>query len=336
MDFSKYTDEIEQELKSIIGTSSSEFYRMMRYHLGWVDESDNPQNGNTGKLLRPKLCLIACEAVGGNWQKALPSAAVLELVHNFSLVHDDIEDQSDYRRHRRTVWSIWGQAQAINLGDGMYSLGRLALLRLSNEGFEPQKILDVIKLLDQACVRLCEGQHLDMCFESSYDITINQYLEMIGKKTANLISCALKMGAILGTDDEIVATGLEQFGWKLGVAFQIQDDILGIWGKEDKTGKSMSDIAQRKKSLPIIYGLMSDDGKCAELIRNVYDKETIDRDAIVKVTEALDEIKARNYCQKLAYDYYDNALQIINKLEIDREARQELIEIADFFVKRDF
>jgi len=336
MGFSKYTDEIEQELKSIIGTSSSEFYRMMRYHLGWVDESGEPQDSNTGKLLRPKLCLIACAAVGGNWQKALPAAAVLELVHNFTLVHDDIEDQSDYRRHRRTVWNIWGQAQAINVGDGMYSLSKLGLIRLNNAGYEPEKVLNVMQMLDQACVKLCEGQYLDMYFESKYDVSIDEYLEMIGKKTANLISCALKMGAALGTDNDAVIQGLEQFGWKTGMAFQIQDDILGIWGAKDKTGKSMSDIAQRKKSLPIIYGLASGNDKCAELIRDVYDKETIDRDAIVKVTEALDEIEARSYCQKLAYDYYDNALQIINKLEIDREARQELIEIADFFVKRDF
>jgi geranylgeranyl diphosphate synthase type I len=336
MDFSKYTGEIEQELKSIIGTSSSEFYQMMRYHLGWVNESGKPQDSNTGKLLRPKLCLIACAAVGGTWQKALPAAAALELVHNFSLIHDDIEDQSDYRRHRRTVWNIWGQAQAINVGDGMYSLSRLGLIRLSNKGHEPEKVLNVMQMLDQACVKLCEGQYLDMCFESRYDVSIDEYMEMIGKKTANLISCALKVGAALGTNNDAVIQSLEQFGWKLGMAFQIQDDILGIWGAEDKTGKSMSDIAQRKKSLPIIYGLASGDSKCAALIRDVYDKETIDSQSVVAATNALNEITARDYCQEAANDYYKDALSILEKIEIDSVAKRELIEIADFFIKRDY
>jgi geranylgeranyl diphosphate synthase type I len=308
----------------------------MRYHLGWVDESGNPQHSNTGKLLRPKLCLIACEAVGGNWQKALPAAAVLELVHNFTLVHDDIEDQSDYRRHRRTVWNIWGQAQAINVGDGMYSLSRLGLIRLSNAGFNPKKVFNVMQMMDLACVKLCEGQYLDMCFESKYDVSIDEYLEMIGKKTANLIGCALKMGATLGTDNDAVIQNLEQFGWKMGMAFQIQDDILGIWGAEDKTGKSMSDIAQKKKSLPIVYGLTSADSKYATIIRNVYTSKNIEDQHIAAATNALDKISARNYCHDMADDYYKDALLILNNLEIDEEARQELIEIADFFVKRDF
>jgi geranylgeranyl diphosphate synthase type I len=336
MDFLKHTAEIEQELKAIVGSSPSEFYQMMRYHLGWVDESGNPLNSNTGKLLRPKLCLIACQAVGGNWQSALPAAAVLELVHNFSLIHDDIEDQSDYRRHRRTVWNIWGQAQAINVGDGMYSLSRLGLQRLSSTGYTLEKVLSVIQLMDQACVRLCEGQYSDMCFEGRYDVSVDEYLEMIGKKTANLISCSLNIGAVLGTDDKTVAQNFEQFGWKLGLAFQIQDDILGIWGAEDKTGKSTSDIAQRKKSLPVIYGIASADSGCANLIRDMYDQETIDNDAVSAVIHALDQVDARSYCQKLAGSYYEDALNILEELVIDSDAKKELIEIADFFINRDY
>ncbi|MFC1905868.1 polyprenyl synthetase family protein [Chloroflexota bacterium] len=336
MDFSKYTGEIAQELKAIIGTNSSEFYQMMRYHLGWVDESGNPLSSDTGKLLRPTLCLIACKAVGGTTEKALTAAAVIELVHNFSLIHDDIEDQSDYRRHRRTVWNLWGQAQAINVGDGMFSLCRLALLRLPNKGVTAQKVLDVIQMLDQACVRLCEGQYLDMCFENRYDVSVDEYMQMIGKKTASLISCSLKTGAALGTDNDLSVQGLEQFGWKLGIAFQIQDDILGIWGAEDKTGKSISDIAQRKKSLPIIYVLASEDNKCAGLIRSIYSKEIIGKDDVARVNKALDAAGARDYCQKLAMAYFDKAISILDNLQLDRQSQDELREIADFFIERDF
>ena len=336
MIFDRYNREIEQELKAIIGDDPSPFYQMMRYHLGWVDEKGNPLDAKTGKLLRPTLCLTSFRAVGGDWVRALPAAAVLELIHNFSLVHDDIEDQSDFRRHRRTVWNIWGQAQAINVGDGMYALSRLAILRLTNNGFPDNKVLSIIGLLDRACAKLCEGQYSDMCFESRYDVSVEEYLQMIERKTANLISCSVKTGAVLGTDDERIANEIEQFGLLLGMAFQIRDDELGIWGTEGKTGKSKSDILQRKKSLPIVYGLTSGSSKNAETIRGIYSKEIIDNNDVVSVTEALDEAGAKDYCQKLAIEYYDKAIGILDNLQPDKQAQGELREIADFFIKRDF
>ncbi|MFC1979018.1 polyprenyl synthetase family protein [Chloroflexota bacterium] len=336
MIFTKYNPEIEWELKEIIGDDSSAFYQMMRYHLGWVDEKGNSQDAKTGKMLRSTLCLTSCRAVGGDWEKALPAAAVLELIHNFSLVHDDIEDLSDFRRHRRTVWNIWGQAQAINVGDGMYALSRLAILRLTNNGFPDNKVLSIIGLLDKACVKLCEGQYSDMCFESRYDVSVEEYLLMINRKTANLISCSIKAGALLGTDDERIVNELEQFGLLLGMAFQIQDDILGIWGTEDKTGKSMSDILQRKKSLPIVHGLTSASSKSAETIRRIYDKEIIDEVDVATVTNVLNKAGAKYYCRNLANEYYDKAVSILDNLELDKQAQSDLTEIADFFIKRDF
>ncbi|MCX6013761.1 MAG: polyprenyl synthetase family protein [Chloroflexi bacterium] len=135
MIFSRYQQEIETELKAAIGINPSPFYQMMRYHMGWIDEQGNTSFNPTGKLLRPSLCLLSCDAVGGVWQKALPAASMLELVHNFSLIHDDIEDRSEYRRHRKTVWSTWGDAQSINVGDGMSALSRLSMLRLSKNGY---------------------------------------------------------------------------------------------------------------------------------------------------------------------------------------------------------
>jgi len=336
MIFTRYNKVIEQELKEIIGDDLSPFYQMMRYHLGWVDEKGNPQDAKTGKLLRPTLCLISCQAVGGNWEKALPAAAALELIHNFSLVHDDIEDQSDFRHHRRTVWNIWGQAQAINVGDGLYALSRLAILRLTNNGFPDNKVLSIIGLLDSACEKLCEGQYSDMCFESRYDVSVKEYLQMIERKTANLISCSVTTGAVLGTDNERMTNELERFGLLLGMAFQVKDDELGIWGTEDKIGKSKCDILQRKKSLPIVYGLTSGSSKYAETIRSIYSKEIIDDDNVASVTEALDEVGARDHCQKLSLEYYDKAISILDTLKLDGQAQNELKEMADFFIKRDF
>lgn len=336
MMFTDYNRATKQELKAIIGDGSSHFYQMMRYHLGMIDESGVPVDANTGKMLRPTLCLNSCRAVGGDWQRALPAAAVLELIHNFSLVHDDIEDQSEYRRHRRTVWNIWGQAQAINVGDGMYALSRLGLLRLEGNGYSSNKILNIIDLFDKSCVELCEGQYLDMCFEKRFDVDTKEYLQMIEKKTARLISCSIKSGALLGTNDETIANELGRFGLILGMAFQIKDDELGIWGEEERTGKSKSDITQKKKSLPIIYALETNSAEKTEIIKRVYDKEIIYQDDVTTVTDVLDAAGARDYCIKLANDYYDSAINILNNLELEKDGQSELKSIADFIIHRDY
>ena len=336
MPFNRYKLEIEQELKAVIGDSDTHYYQMMRYHQGWIDEHGTVQSGDTGKLLRPALCIIACRAVGGNYKNVLPAAAVLELVHNFSLIHDDIEDQSHFRRHRRTVWSLWGQAQAINVGDGLYALSRLGLRRLKDNGYPADKVLIAMQLLDHACLTLCEGQYLDMGFESKTDVGVEQYLEMIGKKTAALISCAIKTGSFLGCDDDAQCNSMEQFGWNLGMAFQVRDDILGIWGFEDKTGKSASDIYQKKKSLPVIHGLVSASKDDVATIKDIYEKPTIDDQDADTVTAILDRCGARDYCENLATDYLNKAIAILDSLSLDSAAKDDLRQIAQFLIRRDY
>ena len=336
MIFQRYQKEIEKELRSIIGTGSSPFYQMMRYHLGWIDEQGNPQEETSGKLLRPTLCLLACETVGGNWKAALPAAAVLELVHNYSLIHDDIEDQSQFRRQRRTVWSIWDEAQAINVGDGMYALSRLALLRLSSRGFTPEKILSVIHLLDEACLKLCEGQYLDISYEDRTDIGMEDYLEMIGSKTAALISCSLKIGASLSTDNDQLCEGIGQFGWKLGLAFQITDDLLGIWGDEKTTGKSNSDIYQKKKSLPVVYALKEASGGDREKLLHIYSKKVIENNDAAEVLNILDRIGAHGYTQEMAKRYHKEALAILEATDLTLQDQKQLREMASFLIEREY
>jgi geranylgeranyl diphosphate synthase type I len=234
------------------------------------------------------------------------------------------------------VWDIWGEAQAINAGDGMYTLSRIGAAGLTEKGHTPQKVLDFIRLLDKTCLTLCEGQYSDMCFETRYYVNVDEYMEMISKKTANLISCSIKAGAMLGTDNKSLVADMGRFGFNMGMAFQIQDDILGIWGVEDKTGKSSSDIAQRKKSLPIVYALQSENSECENVIRSVYDKEKIVMADEKSVVAALDDIEASDYCERLAHKYYDNAIKSIGSARIDDEVRDEFLNIASFIVKRDY
>ena len=332
----RYRPDLEAELRRIVGHSPLPLYQMMRYHLGWIDVSGQSQLTSGRKLLRPSLCLLSCESVGGNWHLALPAAAALELVHNFSLIHDDIEDESRERRGRPTVWSVWGQPQAINTGDAMHTLARLALLRLEGKGVAPGKILSAVRLLDETCLRLCEGQYLDMSYEERLDISIDDYLEMIGLKTAALFECSLRLGALLGTEDERVIEGMGRFGNNLGLAFQIQDDVLGIWGEDEITGKPASDLLEKKKTLPVIYGIQrAEPEQRAELLRLYGGERIMERD-IAHIVEVLDGLGARRYASDVAGQYCQRALAELDETSIPPSAKEQFRSLVQSIVEREY
>jgi geranylgeranyl diphosphate synthase type I len=250
---------IEQTLKGVINrVPESELRFMLSYHMGWEGEGSGVKA--QGKRIRPLLTLIGCAGTGGNWEEALPAAAGIELIHNFSLIHDDIEDHSEMRRGRRTVWSIWGMPQAINAGDLMFSLARNSVLDLQK--YIPiERVLMAAELLDQTCLSLTYGQFLDMQYEKINEIDIEDYWKMIAGKTAALTSCCMKMGGIISGASSETISHLSHFGEFLGLAFQVVDDWLGIWGDESQTGKSIaSDLVEGKKSLPVIFGLKNCEG----------------------------------------------------------------------------
>ena len=248
-DYGPYLRAVEGEMRQILlapGERVRPLYDMMAYHLGWVDEQAKPVQADSGKRLRPLLCLLCCEAAGGDWQQAVPAAAGLELIHNFSLIHDDIEDNSPTRRGRPTVWALWGLPHGINAGDSMLMLARLALGRLSSRGVDPGIALQAMDILDRTCLRLCEGQYLDMAGEGHLDMSEEDYLEMTGGKTAALLAASTQMGALIAGAGDAVES-YRQFGWNLGLAFQMVDDLLGIWGDPAVTGKSAADDVRSRK-----------------------------------------------------------------------------------------
>jgi geranylgeranyl diphosphate synthase type I len=276
--FQRHREPVYEALRSAVdaiekqaSTTHSElqaYYGQMKYHLGWTDEHFNPTAANTGKYLRPTLLLLAYEAAGAKGEetesdnddnylrRALPAAAAIELTHNFTLIHDDIEDGDEERRHRPTLWKLWGVPQAVNTGDGLFSLARLTLWKALEEGVASSVVARLGMLYDRTCLAITEGQHLDLSFEEHLDIPTQTYLQVIERKTAALISCSAEMGAILATSDQAVIESLSQFGRALGLAFQVRDDILGIWATQEELGKTPAgDIYRRKKSLPIIHAL---------------------------------------------------------------------------------
>ena len=349
---------LDEELRACVGDNPSSFCNIIRYHLGWVDEHGIAVFQPGGKMLRPVLCLLSCQAAGGDYTGALPAAAAIEMVHNFSLIHDDIQDQSPKRRHRPTVWWLWGQAQAITAGDGLHVMAHLAPLRLLERGAPPDTTLATLRVLDMACLDLCEGQYLDLSFEGQTRVGLEDYLAMIGKKTAALFAASTRVGAMLGTKDDRIIEALEHFGEELGMAFQIQDDVLGIWGTEQTTGKpSLDDIRARKKSLPIVHALATTQGQDKETLEAAYrvgagpafgvgagpafgvgaglkPALTLDDETVASVLSILDTAGSRDYCQSLAKSYWKRASSRLAALPLEDEAAAALEELAGQLVER--
>jgi len=304
--------------------------------MGWQDEHGHQCRKESGKLIRSTLCLLSCQVVGGNASQAMPAAAAIELVHNFSLIHDDIEDASDERHHRPTVWKLWGQSQAINAGDAMFTLAYLALAGLRKTGIADQKIVECTKVLTRACLELCEGQYLDIEYEDRVDTSVDEYVDMAARKTAALFAAATHLGAYLGSEDRELVDSFRLFGRELGMVFQINDDILGIWGTRETVGKSADDICQRKKTLPVAYGLQSSKGATRVRLRKLYSKESIEGEDIEKVTKILDDLGARERAENMARQYYRKALAHLDATGLGLSSLAPLRETASFLLTRDF
>jgi geranylgeranyl diphosphate synthase type I len=332
--FDHLLPQIESELQDIVRAphrGMEPYFGMMRYHLGWVDESLQAMEVKSGKRLRPMICLLACQAVGGDPQPALPAAAAVELIHNFSLVHDDIQDESHYRRGRRAVWDVWGAAQGINVGDGLFGLARLALHRLDEQRVPLSRFRAAALALDRACLALCEGQFFDMVFEDRLDVDLGQYLWMIRHKTGALLAASAQLGAIVATDDEALIRQYYSFGENLGLAFQIQDDILGTWGDERLTGKSAAtDIRDRKKTLPVVYVLNHPEERIsAWKLIDLYSREgPLDKTAIDATLDILERTGARAYAEEMAHKYYSLAMEALDNTGIEDTAQTWLQELA--------
>lgn len=287
------------------------FYGQMRYHQGWVDAHFSPTQSNPGKLLRPTLLLLAYEAAGA-WelahtsadkreylQRALPAAVAIELTHNFSLIHDDIEDSDAERRHRPTLWKVWGIPQALNTGDGMFALARLALWGVLEQGVEGSIAARLGAALDEACLVLAEGQHLDISFEQRQDVSVAMYVDMIGRKTGALMGCAAKMGALLGTRDQETIERFQSFGRAMGIAFQVRDDILGVWASTVELGKTAAgDISRRKKSLPFLHTLEHATPHDLDLLQTIYQQEQVPSpEQVASVLAVLERTQTKAYCR---------------------------------------
>ena len=316
--------EIRAIVASVDGATTAQLYEMVRYHLGLDGAA-----GSRGKRLRPLLGLLAYASLTGDHRGALPGAAAVELGHNFSLVHDDIEDRDVERRHRATLWTVYGVPQAINAGDTLFVLSRLALHRLTALGYSDRKVLQLMRLYDDTCLALCEGQFLDIwTSEHEGALSVETYFDMIGRKTAALIAASVQAGAMLATDDDTVVEAYRAFGWALGLAFQLNDDLLGIWGELQATGKEPSDLFKHKKTLPFIYALEHAGADDRAVLEGLYRQPNPSPADVETARAILERTGARDYTRQQARRYRDEALAALEGVEaLGAEARAQLQEI---------
>jgi geranylgeranyl diphosphate synthase type I len=322
---------LRDELKKIIAQAGDhgtpDLQKMITYQLGWTGENAGPKA--EGKQLRGQFCLLSCQAAGGDWQDALPAAAAVELIHNFSLVHDDIEDNGQLRRGRPTVWKVWGEAQAINTGDAMFVLANDALLNLA-ERVSPEAALEAGKLLQTTCLRLTQGQHLDIAFENLDEVSLESYWQMIEGKTAALLAFSLSTGALCAEAAPSIQAHYRDFGHYLGLAFQVQDDILGIWGEEDQTGKSTTgDLITRKKTLPVLFGLNQ-----KEKFYKEWNSGVITPEKALQLANILETEGGRDFAESSADQLTAKALEALQKTEAQGEAGEILRDTARQLLSR--
>lgn len=328
----RYGDALDSEMEAWIGRLGypRQFPGMLRYQMGYVDERLRPSS-HPGKRVRPFLCLAVAEALSGDFTSALPIGAGIELLHNFSLIHDDIEDHDPVRHHRPTVWKVWGEPQAINAGDAMFAVAVRAASSLEDPGLA----LGVAQQFGDTALALTKGQYLDMSFEQRDEVSADEYIQMISLKSAALIGFSTWAGALVGGGSDRQQSVMMEFGTNLGLALQVYDDINGIWGEQGQTGKQPhTDLINRKRTLPVLAAFEKASGDAREALQRFYSRQD---DGVAPVLEVLTRTEARRAVQEQLDSLLAAALENLRQAGLPEPWQSELKEVAlEYTGQRDF
>lgn len=325
--------ELKQQVSRLDEPRTKLFHEMLTYHMGWTGEGAGAQA--TGKRIRPLITLLSVASIKNeynneiNWLHAKSLAAAIELVHNFSLVHDDIQDNSELRRGRKTAWVKWGAPMAINAGDALFVIANQAALDL-REHYPAEMVVRAASILNDCCLDLTKGQFLDMSYEERTDLTMEDYWPMIGGKTSALLSVCTQIGALLGYAQDEKIELYRLFGYNLGLAFQVQDDILGIWGDEALTGKSAaSDLVEGKNSLPVLFALEKNGGFAKR-----WKQGPISADEVTAVASLLESEGGKAYAETMSEELTQKALGYLKQADPQGEAGEAILGLANMLLKR--
>lgn len=287
-----------------------------------------------GKMLRPALTLIVADAVGGNKEDAVKTAAAIELIHTFSLIHDDIMDDDDMRRGKPSVHKVWDGPTAILAGDTLFSKAFAMIVASKDDDVNPAYVANALATISDACVKLCEGQASDMGFEGDFNVKEEEYSEMIFKKTGALIAAATKAGAIMGGANQEVVDAMYDYGRLIGQAFQIQDDYLDVVSDEESLGKPIgSDIAKGKMTLMVVKALAESEGEDKERLLEILKDTNSIQDDVDEAIALFNKCGSIEYAHNLALSKVEEAKEVLEILG-DSSSKQLLIDLADFVLER--
>jgi geranylgeranyl diphosphate synthase type I len=337
-------DLVDPALRAAVDRLDPTTAALARYHLGWTEADGTArETAGGGKAMRPALVLLAAAAAGGTQEAAVPAAVAVELVHNFSLLHDDVMDGDAERRHRATVWAVWGTSSAILVGDAMVTLAQQVLL----DSGSPHA-LGLSRVLLDATAALVRGQVADLGFEQRAAVTVDECLAMVDGKTGALLAASAAMGAVSAGAPPATVAALTAYGRHLGTAFQLVDDLLGIWGRPAETGKPvLSDLRARKKSLPVCHALSQAGNAAAELAAWIATPgpgrpapgheapDPAEEAALVRAAELVEACGAREWTVAEARREVAAARDALAAVPLVPGARDELVALAEFVVERE-
>ena len=323
---------VQPALRAAVDRLSPGLATPARYHFGWADATGRllPQ-GRHGKGVRPTLALLSAEAVGAPPEVALPGAVAVELVHNFSLIHDDIVDDDAQRRHRATMWKVFGVGDAIIVGDALMGLA-LEVLLVEPTAARAAAAAD----LTRATMEMITGQNMDMAFELRDHVDVRECWEMVSRKTGALLAHAGAVGAILAEAPAQTVDALRTFGLQLGLGFQALDDLLGIWGDPAVTGKPAgNDLRERKMSIPITVALCSGTAAGEELA-SLYAQDHLDESDLARAATLVERAGGRQATAAAAQERLQSAAEALSNADIKSKPAAEMLELAHFVVNREF
>ncbi|MEV4317034.1 family 2 encapsulin nanocompartment cargo protein polyprenyl transferase [Actinocrispum sp. NPDC049592] len=322
---------VDPALRAAVDSLSGTMRLVAGYHFGWWDEHGQPASADSGKALRPTFTLLAAEAVGGAASAALPAAVAVELAHNFSLLHDDVMDGDVTRRHRPTAWTVFGRNAAILAGDALIVLAFEVLAASGHPDAQAG-----MRMLAAAVQSLVDGQSQDVEFEERATVDLAECLGMARRKTAALISCSTGIGALFGGGRSAQVDHLQAFGDELGLAFQLVDDLLGIWGDPAVTGKPVySDLHNRKKSLPVVLALTSPTAAGRQLFELYQAQRSLTGPEVERAAELVELAGGRAWSQEQADERLGRAVRRLRAADPDARAAAELAGLARLATRRD-
>lgn len=322
---------VDPRLRAAVESLPGSIRRVAMYHFGWQEADGTPSSGPAGKAIRPALVLAAARALGGDPERAVRAAVAVELAHNFTLLHDDVIDEDRTRRHRPTAWAVFGIPDAVIAGDAMLALAQ----RLLAEDPDPASARASARL-STCVIELCAGQQADCAFEDRGpdEVTLDECLTMATAKTGALLGCACALGALYAGAEERAVRGMDGFGREAGLAFQLIDDLIGIWGDPARTGKPVgADLVAHKKSLPVVAALTSGTPAAAELA-TLYRGSMNTPGEVSRAADAVDRAGGRDWAQIAAADRMARALHHLSRAVPDLARAGDLLALAEFVTRR--